>query len=558
MQTQTFRDLGLSEQMVRTLEKKGFTSPTEIQALVIPTLLANTNDVIGKAQTGTGKTAAFGIPIIDRIEEENDAIQALILTPTRELALQVSEELQSLKGPKRINIATIYGGQSILPQIKSLKQKPHIVVGTPGRVIDMIDRKVAFFDQLAYFILDEADEMLNFGFLPDIQTILGHTNKTRRTLFFSATMPSAIEKLAQQYMQDQLIIKTKPQEQSKNLTTQTVYVTAHKQKKEALCKLITAIDDFYGFVFCKTRKEVDTIAAVLKHYGYKAEGLHGDLSQAQRERVLGAFREKKCTILVGTDIAARGIDIKDITHVINYTLPGSSEAYVHRIGRTGRAGQTGIAFTLITPGEDRAFKAMSKRLNLNIPYGELPTDEEIAQKRIGQLLESLQTALQKNIRSVYTTAAQTLLEKHDATKIIAGFMQMTLVPKAEPKEMYEEALQETARPSRFARSERNDSNSSFRKSNSRSNSFRGARRSSEGRDSEHEGRSFGKTRRNSEGRGGFDKNPFRDTERTFDRPKRGFGGNKSSENETAFSPRPFSERRQRPSNDSAPRRYRSE
>ncbi|MCF7900218.1 DEAD/DEAH box helicase [Candidatus Babeliales bacterium] len=427
MNSVTFKDLGLSSQTLAVLEKKGFTTPTEIQSLVIPHALNSERDIIGKAATGTGKTAAFGLPLLDRIKEDCEHVQAVILAPTRELALQVCDELNSLKGNKRLNIIPVYGGASIIPQIKQLRRNCHIVVGTPGRVIDHLKRKTVHFKNIEYFVLDEADEMLNAGFLIEIKEILANANKDRKTLCFSATMPSAILKLTQQYMKNPLLLETKNNDDSKANVIQTFYeVKSSREKRDALFRLIDGADAFYGFIFCRTRREVDDVSDFLKEEGYPAEKLHGDISQSQRERVLKLFKAQSCTIIVGTDVAARGIDVKDLTHVVNFSLPQTPESYVHRIGRTGRAGKSGAAMTLVTQRERKTFQRMLQVLRLNATRENVPTNAQLQNRKEQQLDAEIKSLLKRGQHTRFEQLGKTLLEKYDAHQIVSGMAAMLL------------------------------------------------------------------------------------------------------------------------------------
>ena len=335
MTTTTFKELGLSDEILEALEKKGFKTPTHIQEKTIPLMLSYDGDIIGQAQTGTGKTAAFGLPIIEKLSTNANHIQALVLTPTRELTLQVCKELQDLKGNKSLRTTPIYGGQSISNQIQQLKRGTDIVVGTPGRLIDHLKGKKIDLSQIKYLVLDEADEMLTSGFVEEIEFILSKTNPERKTLLFSATMPAPILKLAKNYMNDYKIVEAKKETLATTLTTQQYYELRESDKLEALCRIIDVEADFYGLIFCRTKRDVDTITEKLIHRGYSAEAMHGDLSQFQRERVLGKFRKRICSVLVVTDVASRGLDISGLSHVINYALPQDAESYVHRVGRTG-------------------------------------------------------------------------------------------------------------------------------------------------------------------------------------------------------------------------------
>jgi ATP-dependent RNA helicase DeaD len=306
-----FEHLGLSKRVLGAIYKKGFEEPSRIQALTIPVMLRNNINIIAQAQTGTGKTAAFGLPLIEMITPSERSVQALIITPTRELAIQVSEEISSLKGNSGIQVIPIYGGQSIDQQLRRLKKGVHIVVGTPGRVIDHIKRKTLNLKDIEYLILDEADEMLNMGFIEDMEEIMSHTNPHKRTLLFSATLPSRIKTLASKYMGDYEFITVKKQQLTTSLTEQIYYEVKAGDKFEALCRIIDIEEDFYGLVFCRTKNDVDSVASHLIDRGYDADTIHGDISQAQREKTLDKFKKKRINVLVATDVAARGIDVNN-------------------------------------------------------------------------------------------------------------------------------------------------------------------------------------------------------------------------------------------------------
>lgn len=346
----SFEKLGLSESSLNAIRKKGFKRPTDIQREVIPRLLGGNRDIIGQSQTGTGKTAAFALPLIELIGEDIKDVQAIVITPTRELAIQVADEIRSLRGKKRIYVLPVYGGQPIGPQIKNLRKGTHIVIGTPGRIIDHIERGTLSLTGVKCFILDEADRMLDMGFIEDIERILRHTNEEKRVLMFSATIPREILRLARRYLKDYEVIRI----QEKSLAPEQVeqyYLEVHPRNKfKLLCRILDD-ENFYGIVFCQTKKETRELAAELRAKGYKAEALNGDIPQKGRERILERFRRGKTKVLVATDVAARGIDVKDLTHVINYSVPQNPEAYVHRIGRTGREGKKGKAVTFVAPWE---------------------------------------------------------------------------------------------------------------------------------------------------------------------------------------------------------------
>ncbi len=419
----SFEGLGLSQQMLQTLGHKGFEVPTPIQQKAIKAMFDLDKDIVGQAQTGTGKTAAFGIPIIEMIEEHASHVQALILTPTRELAIQVAEELQSLKGKKKLRIVPIYGGQSIGLQFRALEKGIDIVVGTPGRVIDHIKRHTLKLNEIRFFVLDEADEMLNMGFLEEVEQIIKSTPADKRTMLFSATMPPEIEKIARQYLGEYETIKVIPEQLTISQTDQSYFVVKESDKFEALCRIIDIEDDFYGLVFCRTKLDVDRVAQHLMDRGYDAEGLHGDMSQVHREKILLKFKRKFFTIVVATDVAARGIDVQDLTHVINYSLPQCPEAYVHRIGRTGRAGKEGSAVTFITPSEYRKLQFISRKTKTDIRRATLPGIDDIITTKKTKIKKMLSAIIGAKPGATYIDMAQELLEDNDAASMLAAFLQ---------------------------------------------------------------------------------------------------------------------------------------
>jgi len=389
--TQTFADLGLSKTVLNAIAKKGFEEPTEIQAKTIPLLLDSKQDVIAQAQTGTGKTATFGLVFTDRLEPgKSKAPQAIVLAPTRELAIQVAEEINSLKGDKPLKVVPIYGGQSWGMQQKHLRGGIDIVVGTPGRVQEHLDKGTLKLDEVEYFVLDEADEMLNMGFVEDIEKILEHVNPDRQVLLFSATMPSRIANLAKKYMRDAVTIKTQKDRIANNSVDQIYFEVLQRDKFEALCRIIDMEDEFYGIIFCRTKIECDQVSKQLGDRGYSAAAMHGDVSQDQRERILRSFKKQDTEVLVATDVAARGIDVNDLTHVINYSLPQNSESYVHRIGRTGRAGKDGKAITLITPAEFRKLRSFEYAAKAEITKQAIPDSGAMVELKKRKLLSSLE------------------------------------------------------------------------------------------------------------------------------------------------------------------------
>ncbi|MFC1763957.1 DEAD/DEAH box helicase [Planctomycetota bacterium] len=418
----TFNDLGLSASVLEAINKKGFEEPTAIQAMTIPVMLRDDTNIIAQAQTGTGKTAAFGLPLIEMINTLSKAVQALILVPTRELAIQVSEEIHSLKGKRGIKTMPIYGGQSIDEQLRRLKKGAHIVVGTPGRVLDHLNRKTLKLGGIKHLILDEADEMLNMGFIEDMEEIMAHTNPNKRTLLFSATMPKRIKDLASKYMEGYEVLTVKKEPLTTNLTEQIYFEVKASDKFEALCRIIDIEEDFYGLIFCRTKSDVDSVANHLVNRGYGAEAIHGDISQAQRERTLEKFKNQNANILVATDVAARGIDVKNLTHVINYALPQNPDSYVHRIGRTGRAGNEGTAITFITPSEYKRLMFIQRVAKADIKKSKVPQVKEIIKAKRRKIYHDLAKILKDEIDEKYINWAKKLLEENKPTDILAAVL----------------------------------------------------------------------------------------------------------------------------------------
>ena len=418
----TFNDLGLSAKALDAINKKGFEEPTEIQAMTIPVMLRDDTNIIAQAQTGTGKTAAFGLPLIEMVNTDSRTVQALILAPTRELAIQISEEISSLKGDKNIKVVPIYGGQSIDQQLRRLKKGVHIVVGTPGRVIDHLNRKTLKLGEIEHLILDEADEMLNMGFIEDMEEIMKHTNPAKRTLLFAATMPGRIKDLAHKYMDGYELLTAKKEQLTTNLTEQIYFEVKASDKFEALCRIIDIEDDFYGLVFCRTKSDVDSVVTHLVDRGYDAEAIHGDISQAQRERTLGNFKKQRVNILVATDVAARGIDIINLTHVINYSLPQDPDSYVNRIGRTGRAGNEGTAITFITPSEYKRLMFIQRIAKTDIKKSKVPKVKDVIKAKKKKIYDDLTTILEDEIDTKYYDWAKKLLGDNNPTEILAAIL----------------------------------------------------------------------------------------------------------------------------------------
>ncbi|WP_297073105.1 DEAD/DEAH box helicase [Thermococcus sp.] len=364
----SFKELGLSEASVKAVERKGFFEPTDVQREVIPLVLRGENDIVGQSKTGTGKTAAFGLPILDMVEAGQRRVQALILTPTRELAIQVSEELRSLRGKRKIDIYAVYGGQPIGPQMRALKTA-QIVVGTPGRVLDHIRRGTLKLDSLRFFVLDEADRMLDMGFQEDIEAIFRVTPREKRVMMFSATMPMEVLLLAKKYMRNPEVVIVSRDELVPGEVEQEFVETVPARRYRILQKILSG--NFYGIVFCQTKVETKELAGRLRKDGFKAEALNGDMSQPSREKTFRRFKEGRTRVLVATDVAARGLDVPEITHVVNYSIPMNAEQYIHRIGRTGRMGKRGKAITFIAPGELRRFRYIARQSGVDVRKSEL-------------------------------------------------------------------------------------------------------------------------------------------------------------------------------------------
>ncbi|AKB38283.1 Cold-shock DEAD-box protein A [Methanosarcina siciliae C2J] len=429
-----FKALGLSDSTLEALKKKGFEEPTPIQEKVIPLFLKGESDIIGQAQTGTGKTTAFGAPIIEKIPEKSGHVQAIILTPTRELAIQVSEELNSIKGNKKLYIVPIYGGQSMNQQLRILKSGVDIVVGTPGRIIDHLGRKSLNLGNIKYFVLDEADEMLNMGFIDDIKEILKATGPDKRMLFFSATMPKPILGIVKKYMQNYEHVTVEKEDLATKLTEQIYFEVKENDKFEALSRIIDIEDEFYGLVFCRTKTDTGQLAQKLSDRGYAADALHGDLSQQEREKILNKFRKQKINILVATDVAARGIDIMDLTHVINYSLPQDPESYVHRIGRTGRAGKQGTAITFVTSTEFRRLTYIKKTSKSEMKKGRIPEIKDVIKAKRARVKDELEETIKTEEYGDCLEMSERLLEEYPAEKILAALLKYTF------KEKFDESM----------------------------------------------------------------------------------------------------------------------
>lgn len=386
-----FSDINLPEPILRAAKKLGFESPTPIQEKCIPWILDNDQDLIAVAHTGTGKTAAFGLPLLSVTDIEISDTQSIILCPTRELCLQISKDIEDYAFyMTRIRTVAVYGGAPIQKQKIALRTGAHIVVGTPGRVADMIRQKALKLDKVSYLVLDEADEMLNMGFHDELSEIMESIPDSRRTLLFSATMPKEVERLAKKFMKDPHLIRADSESNAVENIEHLYYRVAAKDKYMALKRIADMNPDIYGIVFCRTRKETQEIADKLQRDGYNADALHGDLSQGQREQVMSKFRSKFVPLLIATDVAARGLDVDDLTHIINYQVPTDPIMYIHRCGRTGRAGKSGISITITHSRETGALKAVEKLLGAPITWQKVPGGREICEKQLYHFIDTVE------------------------------------------------------------------------------------------------------------------------------------------------------------------------
>lgn len=428
METLRFEELEINPQIIRAVEDMGFEEATPIQSQAIPVMMSGV-DMIGQAQTGTGKTAAFGIPLLQKVDPENRKLQAIILCPTRELAIQVAEELRSLaKYMHGVKVLPIYGGQDIGKQIRSLKGGVQIIIGTPGRVMDHMRRHTIRVDELHTVVLDEADEMLNMGFREDIETILRDTPEERQTVLFSATMPKEIMEIAQTYQRDAVHVKVVKKELTVPNIEQYYYEVRPKNKDEVLCRLLDLYAPKLSLIFCNTKKKVDELVLELQNRGYFAEGLHGDLKQMQRDRVMQGFRDGITDILVATDVAARGIDVDDVEAVFNYDLPQDDEYYVHRIGRTGRAGRTGKSFTFIVGKEVYKLKDIQRYCKTKIKAQPIPSLDDVANMKVEHVFRRLEKIMQEEDLTASIRAIEEYLNQsdHTAMDLAAAFLKAEL------------------------------------------------------------------------------------------------------------------------------------
>ncbi|MBT4350028.1 DEAD/DEAH box helicase [bacterium] len=387
----TFKNLGLNPNIMESLEELGFVEPSPIQEKAIPFVLKSKKDLIALAQTGTGKTAAFALPILNQIKADGKSLQAIILCPTRELCLQISQDINKLaKHSKGVNVTPVYGGERIDIQIKALKRGTNIVVGTPGRVSDLIRRKFLRLQTIQWLVLDEADEMLDMGFKKDLDSILEETPKSRQTLLFSATISKSVSSIAKQYMKEAEEISVGTKNIGAENVSHEYYVTNTRDRFEALKRILDSLPGVYGILFCRTRRETQDIADKLKRANYDTEALHGDITQTMRTKIMDRFKRKHSGLLVATDVAARGIDINNLSHVINYNLPDQNEGYTHRSGRTGRVKQKGISISIITAGEVRIIRQLENIIGKGFEYKQIPNGKDVYLKQVEHFIEEIE------------------------------------------------------------------------------------------------------------------------------------------------------------------------
>lgn len=416
-----FKELGLDHDLLKAIAQSGFEEATPIQAETIPLVLAG-KDVIGQAQTGTGKTAAFGLPILQNIDKADRSIQALVISPTRELAIQTQEELYRLGQDKKIKVQAVYGGADIRRQIRQLSEHPQIVVGTPGRILDHIGRHTLKLQNLKVLVLDEADEMLDMGFIDDIEKIVEQMPTARQTLLFSATIPASIMRLTNKFMHEPVTVKIK----AKELTADTVeqyYVRAKDYEKfDVMTRLFDVQDPDLALIFGRTKRRVDELTRGLKARGYRAEGIHGDLTQQKRMSVLRQFKSGQLDFLVATDVAARGLDISGVTHVYNYDIPQDPDSYVHRIGRTGRAGHKGVSVTFVTPNEIEYLHTIEDLTKKRMLPMKPPTAEEALMGQISSGLETIKAQVEANDTEKYEAMAESLLDNYTPLQLVSAYL----------------------------------------------------------------------------------------------------------------------------------------
>ncbi|MFT5056239.1 MAG: ATP-dependent RNA helicase DeaD, partial [Pseudoalteromonas distincta] len=382
----TFKEMGLKSEILSAIEELGYETPTKIQELALPKILESKQDLIAFAQTGTGKTAAFSLPILNQIDTTKKGIKCIVLSPTRELGLQIAEDIKNIPGFK---VVAVYGGADITSQIRNIERGCDVVVGTPGRTLDLIKRNRLNLEGVEFLVLDEADEMLSMGFAEDLDAILANTPKEKQTLLFSATMPPDMVKLSKKYMTNPAEISAGSKQEANASVTHIYYKINNRDRYPALKRAVDITPDIYGIIFCRTRAETKEVAERLAEDGYNTDALHGDLSQAQRDYVMGKFRNRSLQLLVATDVAARGLDVNELTHVINFKLPDEDAVYVHRSGRTGRAGNEGISLSLLTANEEKRLRYLEKKIGRKFERVDIPGGKEICQKQLFNLIDNI-------------------------------------------------------------------------------------------------------------------------------------------------------------------------
>ncbi len=422
--TTSFQTLGLSETCVEHLDSIGFTTPTEIQTKAIPALLEG-RDMVGQSQTGTGKTAAYSLPLLERIDLQQKGVQGLILAPTRELAQQVTQSLKEFSTERRMWVLTVCGGQSMERQIRSLQKGVHIVVGTPGRVIDLLERGKLSFEDLRWAVLDEADEMLSMGFIDDVKKILRQSPKNRQTACFSATMPPAIRDLVDTFLIDPVTVTIKQPQVTPDRIAQEVYMIPRGwSKTKALLPILEMANPESAIIFVRTKRTASELTNELLEAGQSVDEYHGDLNQNQREKLVRRFKEGKIRMIVATDIAARGLDVESLSHVINFDLPDNSESYIHRIGRTGRAGKTGTAIALVEPSDRRLLRQIERRVKQSLKVAQIPSRSEVEAQRISRLETQVRESLSGERMASFLPIVKRLGDEYDPLAIAAAVLQM--------------------------------------------------------------------------------------------------------------------------------------
>ena len=423
---QNFLDLGLEDVIVQAVDHLGFEKPSPVQTKCIPIVLSEDTDLVALAQTGTGKTASFGLPLIQKIDNANRNTQALVLAPTRELCIQIASDLMSFARFKKTNVVAVYGGASIMDQARNLKRGAQVIVATPGRLQDMINRRLVNLSKIDYLVLDEADEMLNMGFQDAIDEILETASKDRNTWLYSATMPQSVAKIASNYMKNPIEVTCGTKNQAASTVEHNYYLIDNRDRYKTLRRLVDSFPSIYAIIFCRTRAETQTVAERLQADGYNTGGLHGDMSQGQRDGVMKQFKNKNITILVATDVASRGIDVDEITHVIHYQLPDDVEVYTHRSGRTGRAGKAGTSLALVGGRDKFKLVQIERTINTKINRKMVPSGEEVMKAMVFQSIEKLVNAkVHPQALKPFTEAIHELSSKMTATEVLEKFIALS-------------------------------------------------------------------------------------------------------------------------------------